>query len=334
MPETADNLSRRLDILIELGPAFIMVHSAAAPEVEETYRRALALVERLGDDSRRFPVLWGLWFVLYTRGSYRPALTAAEELLSMARAGDDTGKLVEAHHAAWPTLLAMGRTAASVPYMERGIALYERDRHAGQASLYAGHDPGACCRYQLGAARWLLGFPDGALASARDAVRLAEELKHPMTVTTTLWFMAWVQYQRGEHEAAAESTKRQLALAQAHGFEHWTDSAGVIPLGAPTAARPSGQALDDAYRRPGVASSAWRSSRTSRSTWATPRARARSSGRCARRTERPSARRRSTASRATSSYSKAPRWRASGGSTTPSTWRASAARSPSSFGRR
>jgi tetratricopeptide (TPR) repeat protein len=259
MPETADNLSRRLDILIELGPAFIMVHSAAAPEVEETYRRALALVERLGDDSRRFPVLWGLWFVLYTRGSYRPALTAAEELLSMARAGDDTGKLVEAHHAAWPTLLAMGRTAASVPYMERGIALYERDRHAGQASLYAGHDPGACCRYQLGAARWLLGFPDGALASARDAVRLAEELKHPMTVTTTLWFMAWVQYQRGEHEAAAESTKRQLALAQAHGFEHWTDSAGVIPLGAPTAARPSGQALDDAYRRlMQIRSAAWR----------------------------------------------------------------------------
>jgi tetratricopeptide (TPR) repeat protein len=259
MPETAESLSRRLDILIDLGPAFIMLHSAAAPEVEATYRRALALVDRLGDDSRRFPVLWGLWFVLYTRGSYPPALTAAEELLAMAQGGDDSGQLVEAHHAVWPTLLSMGRTAAAVPYMERGVALYERDRHAGQASLYAGHDPGACCRYQLGAARWLLGFPDRALAVTRDAMRLAEELKHPMTVTTTLWFMSWVQYQRGEREQAFESTKRQLALAQAHGFEHWTDSAAVIPLAARRAAPPSGQALDDVYRRlMEIRSAAWR----------------------------------------------------------------------------
>jgi len=236
-----------------------MVRSAAAPEVEDLYRCALALVERLGDDSRRFPVLWGLWFVLYTRGSYRPALTAAEELLAMAEGGDDSGRLVEAHHAAWPTLLAMGRSAAAVPYMERGVALYERERHAGQASLYAGHDPGACCRYQLGAARWLLGFPDRALAVARDAMRLAEELRHPMTVTTTLWFVAWIQYKRGELEQAAESTNRQLALAQAHGFEHWIDSSLLIPVAARKATPPTGAALDDLYRRlMAVRSAAWR----------------------------------------------------------------------------
>ena len=259
MPETPDNLSRRLDILIDFGPVVIMVRSAAAPEVEDIYRRALALVERLADDSRRFPVLWGLWFVLYTRGSYRPALMAAEELLAMAQGGDDTGRLVEAHHALWPTLLAMGRSAAAVPYMEQAIALYERDRHAGQAALYAGHDPGACCRYQLGAAWWLLGFPDRALASARDAARLAEELKHPMTMTTTLWFVAWVQYQRGEREHAAESTNRQLALAQAHGFEHWIDSSLLIPVAARKATPQTGAALDDLHQRlMAVRSAAWR----------------------------------------------------------------------------
>jgi tetratricopeptide (TPR) repeat protein len=257
-PETAETLSRRLDILIALGPALIMLHSATASPVEEVYRRALGLADRLGDVSRRFPVLWGLWFVLYTRGEYPAALAAAEELLERAQAGDDSGQLVEAHHAVWPTLIAMGEAAKAVPYMERGIALYQREHHAGQAFLYAGHDPGACCRYQLGAARWLLGYPDRGAAAARDALRLAEDLKHPMTVTTTLWFVSWVQYQRGEHELAAETAAQQLALAEAHGFGHWIDSAVVIPPAARKVPL-GGEALDDLYRQlMAIRSAAWR----------------------------------------------------------------------------
>jgi class 3 adenylate cyclase/tetratricopeptide (TPR) repeat protein len=257
-PDTAETLSRRLDILIALGPALIMLHSATASQVEEVYRHALGLADRLGDVSRRFPVLWGLWFVLYTRGDYPAALAAAEELLERAQAGDDSGQLVEAHHAVWPTLISMGQSAKAMPYMERGIALYQREHHAGQAFLYAGHDPGACCRYQLGAARWLLGYPDRAAAAARDALRLAEDLKHPMTVTTTLWFVSWVQYQRGEHELAAETAARQLALAEAHGFGHWIDSALVISPAARKAPL-AGDALDDLYRRlMAIRSAAWR----------------------------------------------------------------------------
>jgi tetratricopeptide (TPR) repeat protein len=183
---------------------------------------------------------------------------AGEELLERARAGDDTGRLIEAHHALWPTLLAMGRTVKAVPHMEQGIALYQPERHAGQAFLYAGHDPGACCRYQLGAAHWLLGYPDRAAAAVRDALRLAEDLKHPTTMTTTLWFVSWVQYQRGEHDMAADTAARQLALAEVHGFHHWTDSPLVIPPAARRAAL-SGDALDDLYRRlMAVRSAAWR----------------------------------------------------------------------------
>jgi predicted ATPase len=259
MKESPDVLSRRLDILIALGPAVIMLHSATAPQVEELYRRALALVDRLGDASRRFPVLWGLWFVLYTRGEYPAALAAGEELLEQVQDGSDSGRLVEAHHALWPTLIAMGRAAAAIPYLERGIELYQPEHHAGQAFLYAGHDPGACCRYQLGAARWLLGFPDRGLASARDALRLAEDLKHSMTVTTTLWFLAWVQYQRGEREQAAETAARQIVLAQAHGFDHWIDSAQVIPVAARRDGPVTGDVLDDVYRRVmAIRSAAWR----------------------------------------------------------------------------
>ena len=61
------------------------------------------------DGSRRFPVLWGLWYVPFTRGQYQEAHESAQRLLSAAQAGDDTGRLLEAHHALWATLSAMGR---------------------------------------------------------------------------------------------------------------------------------------------------------------------------------------------------------------------------------
>jgi class 3 adenylate cyclase/tetratricopeptide (TPR) repeat protein len=227
-PESPETLSETLDIHLALGPALIALTGANAPEVEALYARALALVDRLGDVSRRFPVVWGQWFVSYTAGRYVAARAAGQRLLDDAQAGDDSGRLVEAHHALWPTLLAMGDARGAVPHMERGIALYERERHAAQAAVYAGHDPGACCRYQLGLARWVLGAPDAGLASVRDAQRLAGELKHPMTTTATSWFVAAVHALRGERAAAAATVDGLLALAEEHGFAPWTDIALVL----------------------------------------------------------------------------------------------------------
>jgi class 3 adenylate cyclase/tetratricopeptide (TPR) repeat protein len=248
LPETREGLSEALDLHVALGPALMVLSSAAAPEVHAVYSRALRLVDRLGDVSRRFPVLWGLWFIDYTCGRYGAALDAAGRLLENASAGDDSGRLVEAHHALWPTLLSMGDTRGAVPHMERGIALYDRERHAGQALHYAGHDPGACCRYQLAIARWLLGYPDRALEQVRDALRLADELRHPQTATVTVWFATWLHHQRGDREAASESARRLVALADTYGFVPWSDLPIVVPDAAATAPLDAG-ALADIHRR-------------------------------------------------------------------------------------
>jgi class 3 adenylate cyclase/tetratricopeptide (TPR) repeat protein len=228
-PETADSLSDSLDVRIALGPALMAVHGTEAEAVRACYHRALELVDRLGDMSRRFPVLWGLWFVAFMRGQYQEAHASAQQLLSAAQAGADTGRLLEAHHSLWATLTAMGQPAAAVTHAERGIALYDRDRHASHKFFYGGHDPGTCCRYHLAINRWLLGYPDQALAAIREAYRLAEQLGHPMTSAITLGFMTWVHYQRGEREAAVESAERCRSLADSHGFKSWRETGIVMP---------------------------------------------------------------------------------------------------------
>ena len=104
LPEDAETQSDMLDVHIALGPALIAVHGTESEEVRALYDRALALVERVSDISRRFPILWGLWYVAYTRGQYRHAHDDAQRLLDAAQAADDTGQLIEAHHALWATL--------------------------------------------------------------------------------------------------------------------------------------------------------------------------------------------------------------------------------------
>jgi class 3 adenylate cyclase len=231
LPESPSTLSQALDLRIALGPALISLNGATAPRVAQIYGEALALVERLGDAARRFPVMWGLWFINYTLGQYPAARQAADRLLADAEAGEDSSRLVEAHHAMWPSLLAMGEAAAAVPHMERGIALYQRERHASQAFLYAGHDPGACCRYQLAIARWLLGYPDRAVEMIRDARRLAGELDQAQTTTIVEWFSTVLHLFRGERAEAARNAEHLIAIAEPHGFVHWTDVAIVVAPG-------------------------------------------------------------------------------------------------------
>jgi class 3 adenylate cyclase/tetratricopeptide (TPR) repeat protein len=228
MPETEQAVSEALDIRIALGPALIGIKGGSSVEVEASYTHARDLVDRLGDASRRFAVLWGLWYVKFTRGEYAEAVDAGEQLLAAAKNGDDTGQLLEAHHTMWPTLFGMGEHKAALAHMERGIALYDRDQHSSQTYVYGGHDPGACCRWHLAYTHWVLGFPDRALNAAHDALRLAEDLRHGMTAGIAHFCAAWIHYQRGEAEAAARYAEHVISMAGSYGLASHLEGAMVV----------------------------------------------------------------------------------------------------------
>jgi class 3 adenylate cyclase/tetratricopeptide (TPR) repeat protein len=227
LPETLQTLSEALDIRIVLGPALISVKGTPAPEVEASYRHAHDLCDRLGDTSRLFPVLWGLWFTTYGQGRHA-ARELAERLLAVAEDSQDSGQLVEAHHSMWATLMAMGETASMREYLERGLTLYDREQHGSQAFFYGGHDPGTCCRYHLGMARWLLGYPDQALEASRSALSLAAELSHAGTTVLTLLYASVLHYHRGEFRVAAEHAEVMLRLATEKGFLGYVGDAAVL----------------------------------------------------------------------------------------------------------
>ena len=228
MPQTPENLSAALDVRLACGPALIALKGARATEVESLYVPALELADRLNDAQRRFQVLWNLWFVKFTRGDYPQAMQAAQALRHEAEASGDDGQILEYHHAIWPTLSAMGQPQEAVPHMERGVQLYVREKHATQAFVYGGHDAGACSRWHLGMNRWLLGYPDRASADMHEALRIADELRHPQTKGIALSFATWLQHQRGEHETALRNAEQLITLSEAHGFRPYLDYAFVL----------------------------------------------------------------------------------------------------------
>ncbi|HEY7204098.1 MAG TPA: adenylate/guanylate cyclase domain-containing protein [Methylomirabilota bacterium] len=243
-PQTRETMSEALDVRIALGPVLMSRHGPLAPIVEASYRAAGDLVERLDDASRRFLVQWGLWYVQFTRADYPPAVEAGERLLATAQRGSDRERLLEAHHALWPTLMAMGEVERARPHIERGIALYDRERHAHMASLYGGHDPGACAHYFLAASQWALGYPERAIAAAHEAIRVAETLNHAMTSTMTLGMVAWVFYQSGDRRAAIGAAERCMAIVEARGFRGWNIGLAAL-LHTARGERPDAAALDE-----------------------------------------------------------------------------------------
>ena len=141
----------------------------------------------------------------------------------------------------------MGEPKRALPHIERGIALYDRERHGTYASLYGGHDPGACCRNYLALTQWVLGYPERALATVYEASRLAETLGHAMTSAITLWFVTFIQYQRGERAAAVGTAERALSIIEAHGFSARAADTAVL-LHAVRADRPDLGALNALHR--------------------------------------------------------------------------------------
>jgi predicted ATPase len=117
---------------------------------------------------------------------------------------------LQAHHSAWTTCLFGGEPALGREHCEAGRRLYDIEAHRSHRLLFGGHDPGVCARMMSGQVEWVLGFPDAALATAREATDLAKQLHHPLSLELAMLFKTLLHLERHEPELAL----RQLAAIE------------------------------------------------------------------------------------------------------------------------
>ncbi|MDM0108048.1 AAA family ATPase [Variovorax sp. J22R24] len=225
LPETRDSLVGTLESLVGLGPALMATQGGWDGDVQACYAQALELCDRLGDTSRRFPVLFGLWGCHCSRGEYERAGELAVGLRRVA--GDDEYMRLEARHSLWSTAIALGRPKEAQPHLDQGHLLYRQHEPAAWWN-YGTHDPGVCC-HQMGAiGAWLLGNFDQARDATMRGLQLARRVRHPGTTVLAHQLAAVVYYHLGDHGAANLHAKAASSLGRAHGVMGGPEHASII----------------------------------------------------------------------------------------------------------
>jgi TOMM system kinase/cyclase fusion protein len=228
LPDTPERAQQELDLQMILGPALMTLKGWAAPEVERVYTRAMELCRQLGETHRLAPVLRGLWEFYELQGKVQIAQELGEQLLELARSGQESALLVVAHDALGDTLLWRGEFVRAREHLEHGITLYEPQHHA-VALLYGGYDPGVACRNFAAHVLWYLGYPDQALQRSQEAISLARELSHPFSLALALFFATWLHHYRREGHLTQERAAAVNTLSTEQGFAFfgaWGDILG------------------------------------------------------------------------------------------------------------
>jgi predicted ATPase len=111
----------------------------------------------------------------------------------------------------------MGEFAPARAHLERGVALYDAQQHRRQA-LRSGQDAGVVCLGHLAWALWALGYPGQALHRLREALKLAQELGHPLSLCWAHCLASIVYQFRREQQEVREQAQEVLRLSSEHGF--------------------------------------------------------------------------------------------------------------------
>jgi DNA-binding winged helix-turn-helix (wHTH) protein/predicted ATPase len=214
--DEAERTKVEVELLVNLGAAFIATRGFGASEVLEAYSRAEMLCKRLGNRVDIFPALWGQWLFRWGRSEVDAAWRLCERLLALAEQSGDAGLRLQAHHASWATSFGLGRLADACAHAEAGLALYDATIHQAMASSYGNHDAGACARYFKALSLALAGEDERARSMADDAIAMAQGLDDPFSLALSLYFASATAQVLGDTTLAARRAEASGRLAMEH----------------------------------------------------------------------------------------------------------------------
>src|SRR5690349_885593 len=114
-------------------------------------------------------------------------------------------------------LFFQGEFVRARTHAEQGLTLYDPRQHRALILLY-GDDPEVLCLCWAALTLWYLGYPDRAMDSMYQALRIARDLAHPFGLTFALFWTAFLHQARGEMQESRQQTAELLTRAHAQGI--------------------------------------------------------------------------------------------------------------------
>jgi predicted ATPase len=213
----------QLTVLTHVGWFLTATQSYAAPEAGRVFAFAETLCR---DDTELFPVVRGLWVYRLVRADLDEADRRARRLLEIGSQSGSSEQLVEARLAMGLTSVYKGDFNLCREHLQACLDLYDPVEHHINSFKY-GNDPKATALAFDGFAAWLLGRPELAVSRCADALKQAESVGHPFTITLILYVFTMVYQAIGDVENTRNSADRLIAFCKSQGSSHFL-SQGMV----------------------------------------------------------------------------------------------------------
>jgi hypothetical protein len=199
----------------------------AAPLTKEALSGARSLIERaeaLGEPPQDplllFSILYGFWATNFVAFDGDALLSLAAEFLALAKGRGTTIPLMIGHRIMATSLMSTGDLAAALMHRDQAFALYDPAVHQPLATRF-GQDVGVVVLCFRSWTKWLLGYPEAALADAEHAVRDGRETGQAATL---MYAAARAPLECGNYAAGTALIDELVALADDKGTVFWKAS--------------------------------------------------------------------------------------------------------------
>lgn len=227
LPQERTRLQRQATLMLLLAQVLEATEGWAAEGVARAYARARELCVALGDAPRVLKATWGVLAVSTVRAELVQAQALAHDLLLLVKKHQVANFRMVAH--AWlggPALL-LGQTRSARRHFRIAEALYDPREHRALVATF-GMDIGVFVRAWATHLMWYEGAPERARACAEQALRMAEETRHPFTRTIALAYAAMLSQFLRDLDAVDRFAAATIAHATEHGFPYYLAWAQVL----------------------------------------------------------------------------------------------------------
>jgi predicted ATPase len=227
LPGTPALRREQIELQVALITPLLHVKGYAAPETKAAVERARLLIdqaEALGeppeDPLLLFSVLSGSWAANFVAFNGEVVRELAAQFLSLAEKQGATIPLVVGHRLMGISLAWTGDIAEGRAHYDQGVVLYDPAVHRPLATRF-GQDAGVSILCHRSMALWLLGYPDAALADAKQALQEARDIGQATNLLFALFFTSLTQIFCGNYATATKQHDELIALADEKGSFTW-----------------------------------------------------------------------------------------------------------------
>ena len=245
LPDARVQAEQELALQLIRAESGLITAGYGASEVGEAYDRAAELSSQLGDAGGLFRVLDGYWVHHVVHGEVQRGYEVGLRLRALAEEARSPDWRIFANQALGISSLFLGAFPQAHDHLREAAALHPQAGDASQSRR--GGEPQAICMIMDALALWFLGRPDSALARSGDALRRADDVRHPYTQAFVRVHLATLRHLRREPLEMAAAAEEAVAFSAEHGFDYLS-SLAAMRLGAARVRHDPAAGLEQVHR--------------------------------------------------------------------------------------